>query len=96
MKTENDKNYNENMYESLLQTSEWQQRREEILRRDGYRCRVCNSSDNLQVHHRQYHYDTQHDSFKKPWEYDDANLITLCESCHKKGHELYKIPVFYI
>lgn len=96
MKTENVRDHDESLYEELLQTPEWQQRREAILRRDGYRCRVCQSPENLQVHHRQYHYDTQSDAFLKPWEYDDTNLITLCESCHKKGHELYKIPTFYI
>lgn len=35
----------------------------------------------LNVHHKYYIQD------RKPWEYPDEALITLCESCHQKMHE---------
>lgn len=35
----------------------------------------------LNVHHKYYVYG------KKPWEYDDEALVTLCEDCHQKRHE---------
>ncbi|MBK9290681.1 MAG: HNH endonuclease [Bacteroidetes bacterium] len=83
-------------YDDLLLTPEWQRKREKILQRDGYRCLSCNSSRSLQVHHRQYIYDTAKARFKAPWDYDDLNLITLCDTCHSKGHELYEVPKFNI
>jgi hypothetical protein len=36
---------------------------------------------NLNVHH------TYYQSGKKPWEYPDESLITLCNPCHRKTHE---------
>lgn len=51
----------------------WRAIRELCLARDGHRCRLCNSADALQAHHRTY------DRFGKE-ELDD--LTTLCEPCH--------------
>jgi 5-methylcytosine-specific restriction endonuclease McrA len=83
-------------YEELLQSPEWGKRREEILLRDNFQCRVCGSRNQLQVHHRQYHFLNSKGDFKKPWEYDDINLITLCGSCHERGHQIFNVPTFYI
>ena len=44
--------------------------------------------DGLNVHHNYYV------SGKKPWEYDDDALLTLCADCHKKRHEREAIPVY--
>ena len=81
-------------YAQILQMPEWQSKRETILRRDGYCCVNCNSEKRLQVHHRQYLFNPRNGAFLKPWKYDDHNLITLCEFCHQRGHQLYEIPTF--
>lgn len=83
-------------YADLLQRSEWLKKREVILVRDQHRCLNCGSSNNLQVHHRQYHRDVKTGNFKKPWEYKDHYLITLCFDCHQAGHKYFKIPVFNV
>ena len=47
--------------------------REEVLARDGYRCRVCTGDADLVVHHR------------APVQ-DIASMITLCAGCHARVH----------
>lgn len=83
-------------YEGLLLTNEWKQKRQEILKRDHNQCQVCLSEDELQIHHRQYHYSLVLRKYRKPWEYSNNLLITLCKKCHQKGHQLFKVPVKYI
>ena len=51
----------------------WRSLREACLARDGYRCRLCNSPDDLQAHHRTYAR-FGHEAV------DD--LTTLCAPCH--------------
>ena len=68
-------------YHELLKDGRWQRKRLEIMQRDGFICRECGTSNNLNVHHIRYI------NGRKPWEYDDDNLITLCGSCHKKTHD---------
>jgi 5-methylcytosine-specific restriction endonuclease McrA len=68
--------YLENLKDPL-----WQRKRLEILNRDGFRCQFCNDDKNtLTVHHKIYRKNSL------PWEYEDHELITLCEPCHKKFH----------
>jgi len=54
------------------------QLRKQVLRRDGWRCQVCGSRQNLQVHHKQFRSHLGDD--------DDSNLITLCAGCHEAQH----------
>jgi 5-methylcytosine-specific restriction endonuclease McrA len=82
-------------YEELLKDYRWQNKRIEILMRDGYRCRNCKTQYTLQVHHRQYHLDKSGGKVM-PWEYSHKYLITLCDGCHSDGHKHYKIPIFHI
>lgn len=42
----------------------------------------------LNVHHK--HYIIQH----KAWEYDDEDLVTLCNECHTKVHQSIGVPVY--
>ena len=51
------------------------------MQRDDFKCRDCGTTDDLNVHHIRYL------AGRKPWEYDDGDLITLCGKCHKKWHE---------
>lgn len=63
----------------FYQTEEWMELRDDILERDGFRCRVCGASGNLRVHHiipRKYKYIAGFD-IDSP-----ANLITLCDRHH--------------
>jgi 5-methylcytosine-specific restriction endonuclease McrA len=83
-------------YGALLFDKRWREKRVNILERDKNTCRVCNDGENLEVHHRQYHFLNKLRTFKKPWEYSDELLVTLCKRCHQKGHQLYTVPIKYI
>jgi 5-methylcytosine-specific restriction endonuclease McrA len=52
--------------------------RQRVLRRDGWRCQLCGTMSNLEVHHMQYRSQSGHDS--------EENLITLCSTCHASVH----------
>jgi 5-methylcytosine-specific restriction endonuclease McrA len=79
-------------YGATLFDPRWKEKRQEILKRDQNSCVICNSGENLQVHHRQYHFSRMLNAFNNPWEYDNRLLITLCRNCHQKGHLLFKVP----
>ena len=86
--------YSELSYSDLLKTQEWQDKRQKILERDGYRCRYCSSTVGLQVHHKYYSvYPNGVRAY--PWNYPDDALITLCDICHKKVHLEKKIKTYY-
>lgn len=74
--------YKEMPYDSYLATSHWKVKRERAVTRDGYRCRVCNSPDRLNVHHRTY---------ERIGEEVDSDLITLCQPCHQLFHDNGKL-----
>lgn len=42
----------------------------------------------LQVHHRRYIVG------KKAWEYEDGDLVTLCQECHSKVHKFLPVQVY--
>ena len=52
--------------------------RQEVLRRDGWRCQLCGAMSNLEVHHKQFRGRSGNDS--------EDNLFTLCNHCHKLMH----------
>lgn len=83
-------------YGALLFRPEWKAKREEILIRDLKSCVICKCENTLQVHHRQYHFIVRENKFKLPWAYSDNLLITLCESCHKRGHNKFKVQTINI
>jgi len=65
-------------YRDYLRSDEWAHKRQEVFKRAGHRCQVCNSSYELTVHHRTY----------VDFGQEDVNdLICLCWSCHKLFHE---------
>ena len=61
-----------------LEESEYQQVRERVLRRDGWRCQFCGSMTNLEVHHQEFRSHSGNDT--------EQNLITLCHECHSAEH----------
>lgn len=68
-------------YSEQLKHPMWQRRRLEILNRAGFKCERCESDDKtLHVHHKQYR------KGAKAWEYEDRDLIALCEDCHSAEH----------
>lgn len=70
-------------YKEQIKSPKWQKRRLEILQRDDFKCQICGDSEKtLNVHHLMYHKD------RNIWEYEDFELITLCEDCHEYQHIL--------
>ena len=69
-------------YKEKLKDPRWIKRRREIMERNNHKCMICGEdSVLLNVHHLRYRKDAE------PWEYDDCELVTLCEDCHKMVHE---------
>jgi 5-methylcytosine-specific restriction endonuclease McrA len=70
-------------YERYIAGPEWAKRRQRVLERDGYRCRLCNAGTDearLEVHHRTY----PEVLGTEP----DEDLITLCANpCHTYAEE---------
>ncbi|MGB3616547.1 MAG: hypothetical protein WBA12_00375 [Catalinimonas sp.] len=83
-------------YRKQLLDPRWQHKRAEIMERDRNACVHCRAEHRLEVHHKQYHFVRTLASFKAPWEYEAHLLVTLCERCHRRGHELFKVPVKYV
>ena len=68
-------------YKEQYLNPKWQKRRLEILQRDEFKCHMCGSDEKtLHVHHIRY------ENGRKVWEYDDLELITLCDPCHDLEH----------
>ena len=61
-----------------LKEENYRELRKHILRRDGWRCQLCGSMTNLEVHHKQFRSHSGED--------DEQNLITLCFNCHSSAH----------
>jgi 5-methylcytosine-specific restriction endonuclease McrA len=52
--------------------------RNQVLRRDGWRCQSCGTMSHLEVHHKHFRSQSGPDS--------ERNLITLCAKCHAQIH----------
>jgi hypothetical protein len=52
--------------------------RQQVLRRDDWRCQSCGAMANLEVHHQEFRSHSGADS--------EENLITLCYACHGRVH----------
>jgi 5-methylcytosine-specific restriction endonuclease McrA len=63
---------------SRLDPLSYEMLRQQILRRDAWRCQSCGTMSNLEVHHREFRSYSGEDS--------EENLITLCAACHAKLH----------
>jgi 5-methylcytosine-specific restriction endonuclease McrA len=69
-------------YSEMLKRPEWYEKRKQVLKRDYFYCKKCGSNKNLEVHHKEYKGDIY------PFDYKIDDLITLCNNCHKKQHNL--------
>lgn len=50
--------------------------KQQVVRRDSWRCQSCGTMSNLEVHHKQLRSQSGHDSAS------EENLIRLCAGCH--------------
>ena len=66
-----------NSYEEFLNTEEWKQVAEMVKDRDGNRCVICGSTENLNAHHIGYDGDCL----------DENDIVTLCNRCHECLHD---------
>jgi len=62
-----------------LNSELYDQLRNQVLRRDGWRCQLCGGTSNLEVHHKEFRSRSGEDS--------EQNLITLCTKCHTHIHQ---------
>lgn len=53
------------------------------LIRDGYKCSICNSKEDLEVHHLESY------TYNEKLRVDMKNGITLCRKCHHRFHKIY-------
>mgnify|MGYP000739796043 CR=1 FL=1 len=67
-------------YEKYLESNHWKEIRKKALKRAGYKCQLCASNKELNVHHNTY----------KNLGHEDLNdLVVLCRNCHKKFHNIH-------
>ena len=72
--------YRARPYELRRESREWAVLKRRVYARDGYRCRLCGHADvGLQVHHSTY---------KNYAQERLEDLLTLCETCHRRVHDL--------
>lgn len=72
-------------YRDFLATPYWRIISYEIKRRNKFKCLMCDSKENLNVHHKNYDYHGfEHtiDGIK--------SLVCVCKSCHSKHHGHYE------
>ena len=66
-------------YSDKFKDPRWQKKRLEIMERDKFTCLMCAATDKtLNVHHLYYKRNAD------PWDYENHELITLCEDCHSE------------
>lgn len=64
-------------YHDHINSDDWRQMREKVLRRDGYVCRGCLEAKATEVHHVSYA------NFGAEFAFE---LLALCRPCHKRYH----------
>ena len=65
-------------YKEYLKSEEWKIIKRLAKESANGKCRFCNSTENLQVHHRKY--------FKNWGQERLCDLTVLCENCHSLAH----------
>ncbi len=64
-------------YNEFLKTEEWKQIAQMVKERDGHKCVICGSTENLNAHHIGYDGDYL----------DENDIVTLCNRCHECLHD---------
>ena len=73
-------------YESSLNSIQWEEKKNKILRLRGHRCEICQSDDRLKVVHNIY-------EKRPPWEYPDETYTVLCIACFIERRPLVEAAV---
>ena len=68
-----------NLWQGGSRHAEWQERRRQILQRDGYACQYCGHTSSLEVHHLTARHNDGTDN--------PENLVALCDICHAQIDE---------
>jgi len=68
-------------YPEFLETKYWKVISRYVKYRQDYKCQLCGSKDNLNVHHKNY------DIRGEEYHYWKEDLIVLCKNCHAKFHD---------
>lgn len=72
-------------YKEQLLNPRWQKKRLEIMKRDKFSCKICKDQETtLHIHHKIYKNNLS------PWEYENSELVTLCEHCHLEVTDIMK------
>lgn len=71
----------QSVYRKFLRTKYWKEVRKLVLVRDGFKCVICSSAKQLQVHHLNY-------KFIYKEKEGLHTLVTICRDCHRKEHKL--------
>ena len=64
-------------YNEFLKSDEWKQVAEMVKDRDGNKCVICGSTENLNAHHIGYNGDRL----------NEDDIVTLCNRCHECLHD---------
>lgn len=64
-------------YAEYLKSDHWQATRKRMLEQALYKCDACEDGKRLGVHHKTY---------ERLGHEEDADLVVLCEMCHKVTH----------
>lgn len=69
------------LHKKFVQSSYWKEVRLAVLIRDGKKCTVCQSIEELEVHHLSYkHLGSEHLFL--------GDLVTICRTCHRESHNM--------
>ena len=66
-------------YDEYLQTDHWLNFSHYIKDFWGWRCALCNGTDRIIVHHRNYDH---------LWHEEVTDVVALCTPCHEKHHDI--------
>lgn len=72
------------VYKKYLESPKWQEIRERILYRDNFRCRLCGARERLHCHHIRGSHRFQEEDYPE-------DLMILCENCHTKIHDYWRV-----
>lgn len=81
------RNKKKKKYYTYIESAAWKRKRIEKLAIHP-RCQICDSIENIQIHHRWYNLNGHSIVGKEVVERD---LITFCAECHQKWHDIFKL-----
>lgn len=69
-------------YTDFLCTPYWKAIAQQAKYKAGFKCQLCGSNNNLNVHHKTYEHHGEELKYMK------TDLIVLCKHCHEKFHDI--------